>query len=358
MGRVKRLKEMRETRSERRQRAGQVNMQVQQAERSGKLVVEAEDVGFSYGDRPIVARLTTTILRGDKVGIIGPNGCGKTTLLRLMLGQLAPTTGRIKLGTNLQIAYFDQYRAVLDENASVVDNVAQGSDRVTVNGRNTHVIGYLQDFLFTPDRARQPVKSLSGGERNRLLLARLFTQPANLLVLDEPTNDLDADTLDLLEELLIDYAGTVLVVSHDRAFLNNLVTSVLAFEGDGVVNEYVGGYDDWVRQRPTAATAAKAVPAPSKSAVPPTVPTPGPTPRARKLSFKEQKELETLPADIERLEAEIAATTAAMAQADFYQQSREVMAQTQSELAERQTRLETAYARWEALESLREASPL
>ena len=357
MGRVKRLKEMRETRSERRQRAGQVNMQVQQAERSGKLVVEAEDVGFSYVDRPIVAGLTTTILRGDKVGIIGPNGCGKTTLLRLMLGQLAPTTGRIKLGTNLQIAYFDQYRAVLDENASVVDNVAQGSDRVTVNGRNTHVIGYLQDFLFTPDRARQPVKSLSGGERNRLLLARLFTQPANLLVLDEPTNDLDADTLDLLEELLIDYAGTVLVVSHDRAFLNNLVTSVLAFEGDGVVNEYVGGYDDWVRQRPTAATAAEAAPAPSKSAAPPTVPTPAPTPKARKLSFKEQKELETLPADIERLEAEIAATTAAMAQAVFYQQSREVMARTQSELSERQTQLETAYARWEALESLREASP-
>ena len=356
MGRVKRLKEMRETRSERRQRAGQVNMQVQQAERSGKLVVEAEDVGFSYGDRPIVAGLTTTILRGDKVGIIGPNGCGKTTLLRLMLGQLAPTTGKIKLGTNLQIAYFDQYRAVLDENASVVDNVAQGSDRVTVNGRNTHVIGYLQDFLFTPDRARQPVKSLSGGERNRLLLARLFTQPANLLVLDEPTNDLDADTLDLLEELLIDYAGTVLVVSHDRAFLNNLVTSVLAFEGDGVVNEYVGGYDDWVRQRPAPATAAEAAPAPSKSAAPPTVPTPAPTPKARKLSFKEQKELETLPADIERLEAEIATATAAMAQADFYQQSREVMAQTQSELAERQARLETAYARWEALESLREAS--
>ena len=246
---------------------------------------------------------------------------------------------------------------MLDENASVVDNVAQGSDRVTVNGRNTHVIGYLQDFLFTPDRARQPVKSLSGGERNRLLLARLFTQPANLLVLDEPTNDLDADTLDLLEELLIDYAGTVLVVSHDRAFLNNLVTSVLAFEGDGVVNEYVGGYDDWVRQRPTAATTAEAAPAPSKSTAPPTVPTPAAAAKARKLSFKEQKELETLPADIERLEAEIAATTAAMAQADFYQQSREVMARTQSELAERQARLETAYARWEALESLREASP-
>jgi ATP-binding cassette subfamily F protein uup len=356
MGRVKRLKEMRETRGERRQRAGQVSMQVQQAERSGKLVVEAEDVGFSYGDRPIVTGLTTTILRGDKVGIIGPNGCGKTTLLRLMLGQLAPTAGKIKLGTNLQIAYFDQYRAVLDENASVVDNVAQGSDRVTVNGRNTHVIGYLQDFLFTPDRARQPVKSLSGGERNRLLLARLFTQPANLLFLDEPTNDLDADTLDLLEELLIDYSGTVLVVSHDRAFLNNLVTSVLAFEGHGVVNEYVGGYDDWVRQRPAPATAAEAGPAPAKPAPPPAAAKPAVGAKARKLSFKEQKELENLPGEIEKLEAEIAATTAAMAQADFYQQSREAMAQTQAELTEKQTRLETAYARWEALESLREAS--
>jgi ATP-binding cassette subfamily F protein uup len=356
MGRVKRLKEMRETRGERRQRAGQVSMQVQQAERSGKLVVEAEDVGFRYGDRPIVNGLTTTILRGDKVGIIGPNGCGKTTLLRLMLGQLAPTSGKIKLGTNLQIAYFDQYRAVLDENASVVDNVAQGSDRVTVNGRNTHVIGYLQDFLFTPDRARQPVKSLSGGERNRLLLARLFTQPANLLVLDEPTNDLDADTLDLLEELLIDYSGTVLVVSHDRAFLNNLVTSVLAFEGHGVVNEYVGGYDDWVRQRPALATAAETGPAPAKPAPPPVAAKPAVGAKSRKLSFKEQKELENLPGEIEKLEAEIAATTAAMAQADFYQQSREAMAQTQSELTEKQSRLEIAYARWEALESLREAS--
>jgi ATP-binding cassette subfamily F protein uup len=356
MGRVKRLKEMRETRGERRQRAGQVSMQVQQAERSGKLVVEAENVGFRYGDRPIVTGLTTTILRGDKVGIIGPNGCGKTTLLRLMLGQLAPTAGKIKLGTNLQIAYFDQYRAVLDENASVVDNVAQGSDRVTVNGRNTHVIGYLQDFLFTPDRARQPVKSLSGGERNRLLLARLFTQPANLLVLDEPTNDLDADTLDLLEELLIDYSGTVLVVSHDRAFLNNLVTSVLAFEGHGVVNEYVGGYDDWVRQRPEATTAAETGPAPAKPATPPATAKPAVGAKARKLSFKEQKELENLPGEIERLEGEIAATTAAMAQADFYQQSRQIMTQTQSELADKQIRLETAYARWEELESLREAS--
>jgi len=354
MGRVKRLKEMREARSERRVRAGQVNLQIQQAERSGKLVVEAEGVGFRYADRPIVEGLNTTILRGDKVGIIGPNGCGKTTLLRLMLGQLQPTTGTIRLGTNLQIAYFDQYRTALDEEASVIDNVAEGSDRVTVNGRNTHVIGYLQDFLFTPDRARQPVKSLSGGERNRLLLARLFTQPANLLVLDEPTNDLDADTLDLLEELLIDYSGTVLVVSHDRAFLNNLVTSVLAFEGNGVVNEYVGGYDDWVRQRPALAQPAPS-PAPAAEQPGTAAPPPSPAPaRPRRLSYKEQKELAELPATIERLETEIAAMNQTMTQAGFYQQPREAITQAQAAAAERQARLESAYARWEALEALQE----
>jgi ATP-binding cassette subfamily F protein uup len=349
MGRVKRLVEMRNERSERRQRTGQVNMLVQQAERSGKLVVEAEEVGFSYDGRIIVQGFSTTILRGDKIGIVGPNGCGKTTLLRLMLGQLQPTAGRIRLGTNLEIAYFDQYRAQLDEEASVIDNVAQGSDRVTINGRNTHAIGYLKDFLFTPDRARQPVKSLSGGERNRLLLARLFTQPANLLVLDEPTNDLDADTLDLLEELLIEFTGTVLVVSHDRAFLNNLVTSVLVFEGDGQVNEYVGGYDDWLRQRP-----APAAPSPAKPAVENPAPA-KPAGKPRKMSFKEQKELEALPQRIENLEAEIAALNAAMGQPEFYQQGKDAIAQHQARIAELEQTLETAYARWEELEALKEA---
>ena len=357
MGRVKRLVEMREARSERRVRSGQVSMQVQQGERSGKLVVEAENVSFRYGDQPIVDGLTTTILRGDKVGIIGPNGCGKTTLLRLMLGQLEPTSGKIKLGTNLQIAYFDQYRATLDENATVIDNVAQGSDRVTVNGRNTHVIGYLQDFLFTPDRARQPVKSLSGGERNRLLLARLFTQPANLLVLDEPTNDLDADTLDLLEELLIDYSGTVLVVSHDRAFLNNLVTSVLAFEGNGTVNEYVGGYDDWVRQRsqsPVVSAPVKLIEGKEPASL--AVSKPVTALKGRKMSFKEQKELENLPQTIEQLETELSDLNEAMAQPGFYQQSKDDITRCQAELAEKQLMLESAYVRWEALEALREAS--
>lgn len=355
MGRVKRLVEMRNERSERRARTGQVSMQVQQAERSGKLVVEAEDVCFRYEDRSIIEGLTTTILRGDKVGIIGPNGCGKTTLLRLMLGQLEPTAGRIKLGTNLQIAYFDQYRATLDEEATVIDNVAQGSDRVTVNGRNTHVIGYLQDFLFTPDRARQPVKSLSGGERNRLLLARLFTQPANLLVLDEPTNDLDADTLDLLEELLIDYSGTVLVVSHDRAFLNNLVTSVMAFEGDGRVNEYVGGYDDWVRQRTATLASATTV---NKTPLPVTAVKPAALIKPKKLSFKEQKELQTLPSTIETLENDIAGLNLEMGRPEFYQQSRDAVSQAQSRLNNLQQQLEIAYERWEQLEAQDKAAGL
>jgi ATP-binding cassette subfamily F protein uup len=348
MGRVKRLMEMRNERSERRARTGQVSMQVQQAERSGKLVAEAEDVSFRYEDRSIIKGLTSTILRGDKVGIIGPNGCGKTTLLRLMLGQLEPTAGRIKLGTNLQIAYFDQYRATLDEEATVIDNVAQGSDRVTVNGRNTHVIGYLQDFLFTPDRARQPVKSLSGGERNRLLLARLFTQPANLLVLDEPTNDLDADTLDLLEELLIDYSGTVLVVSHDRAFLNNLVTSVMVFEGDGKVNEYVGGYDDWVRQRIAPSASAATV---NKTPLPAATLKPAAVIKPKKLSFKEQKELQTLPGTIETLENDIAGLTLEMGRPEFYQQSRDAVSEAQSRLNKLQQQLEMAYERWEQLEA-------
>ena len=350
MGRVRRLIEMRNERQERRARSGQVSLQLQQAERSGKLVAEVENVNFSFENRPILNDFSTTILRGDKVGIIGPNGCGKTTLIRLLLGELTADSGKVKLGTGLQIAYFDQYRAALDEEASVIDNVAQGSDRVTINGKNTHVIGYLQDFLFAPDRARQPVKSLSGGERNRLLLARLFTQPANILVLDEPTNDLDADTLELLEELLTDYSGTVLIVSHDRAFLNNLVTSVLAFEGDGKVNEYVGGYDDWIRQRPASFESSK-------------TPTTSPKPKEpenkaigrdkpKKLSYKEERELEALPAQIEKLEGDIATLTAFMAEPDFYQQPKELITERQNDLTQMQKDLQHAYERWESLESL------
>ena len=352
MGRVKRLVEMRNQRSQRRSAPGQAQMQIQQAERSGKLIAEAQDIRFAYGDKTILQGLSTTILRGDKVGIIGPNGCGKTTLLRLLLGELAPTSGKIRLGTNLQVAYFDQYRATLDENATVIDNVAQGSDRVTVNGRNTHVIGYLQDFLFTPDRARQPVRSLSGGERNRLLLARLFTQPANVLVLDEPTNDLDAETLDLLEELLIDFEGTVLVVSHDRAFLNNLVTSVLVYEEEATIREYVGGYDDWIRQRSSVNTPT--VSSPPVTASSPQAQAAAPSPAKRKMSFKETKELETLPQTIEKLETDIQDLTLAMADPSFYQQDKSVIQEQQDRLSKNQKDLEAAYARWEALEALQQ----
>ena len=352
MGRVARLKEMRNERAERRQRLGQVNLSLTQGEKSGKLVVEAEKVCFGYEDRTIIQNFTSTILRGDKVGIIGPNGCGKTTLLRLLLGDLRPDSGKIRLGTNLQIAYFDQYRAQLDEEGTVLDNIARGSDRVTVQGRNIHAISYLKDFLFSPDRARQPVKSLSGGERNRLLLARLFTEPANLLVLDEPTNDLDADTLELLEELLTEYEGTVLLVSHDRAFLDNLVTSVLVFEGDGVVNDYVGGYEDWLRQRAVPAPAAVT---PKPAAEKPLPPKPA-RDKPKKMSFKEQRELETLPQRIEAIEAEIAELNAAMGRPEFYQQAREAITRSQTRIAELEQTQATAYARWEELEALREMS--
>jgi ATP-binding cassette subfamily F protein uup len=340
MGRVRHLLELRRERAQRREQLGSVKLLAQAAERSGKLVAEAENVSFNHGDNWVLRDFSTTLLRGDKIGIIGPNGCGKTTLLRLLLGELTPTSGSLRLGTQLKIAYFDQYRAQLDESASVIDNVAQQRDWITVNGREVHAISYLRDFLFTADRARQPVQALSGGERNRLLLARLFTQPSNLLVLDEPTNDLDADTLALLEELLIDYTGTVLLVSHDRAFLNQVVTSLLVFEGDAQVNEYVGGYDDWLRQRTEIRTpVVPAVQAPAKPVVKP-----------KKMSFKEQQELAALPQQIETLEAAIAAAQTAVRQPSFYQQSKAQMQQQQTQMAALEQSLATAYARWEALE--------
>lgn len=354
MGRVKRLVEMRKERLERRDRIGQVKMQTQEAERSGKLVVEIKDASFSYGDKTLIKDLSCTILRGDKVGIIGPNGCGKTTLLRLMLGDLEPSNGQIRTGTNLQIAYFDQYRSTLDEEATVIDNVAHGSDRVTINGKNTHVIGYLQDFLFTPDRARQPVKSLSGGERNRLLLARLFAQPANLLVLDEPTNDLDAETLELLEELLTEYTGTILVVSHDRAFLNNVVTSVLVYEGEAQISEYVGGYDDWIRQKKTLeesiqqkASQQTALKTENKLAQSKT---------NKKMSYKEQQELDQLPQKIETLENEISELLNLMQDSGFYQQGKDETLKTTNRLDQAQKELELAFSRWELLEGIKNSS--
>jgi len=314
------------------------------------LVIEAKDVSYGYNDRPIIRDFSTTIIRGDKVGIIGPNGSGKTTLLKILLGDLKPQKGTLRLGTNLEVAYLDQHRAQLDDEKTVQDNVANGSDHVTINGNRRHVIGYLQDFLFAPARARSPVKVLSGGERNRLLLAKLFTKPSNVLVLDEPTNDLDIETLDLLEELLMDYPGTVLLVSHDRAFINNVVTSTLALEGDGKVNEYVGGYDDWLRQSqrkievsavPVKIEEKKAASDPQKE-------------KSRRLTFKEQKELETLPKRIEELETEQQQIIAVMADPAFYRESGNRVTEIKARLEVVEKELVESYARWEALEALQE----
>ncbi|MEJ1355229.1 MAG: ATP-binding cassette domain-containing protein [Candidatus Sedimenticola sp. (ex Thyasira tokunagai)] len=348
-GRVRALKAMREERGSRREQSGTVNMALQGAERSGKLVVEVEGLTYAWDNEPVVKDLTTTILRGDRIGIIGPNGAGKTTLLNLLLGKLEPDSGKVKQGTKLAVAYFDQLRAVLDEEKTVQDNVAGGSDQVEINGHSKHVISYLQDFLFAPDRVRQPVKALSGGERNRLLLARLFAKPANVLVMDEPTNDLDVETLELLEELLLNYQGTLLLVSHDRAFLNNVVTSTLVFEGDGCINEYVGGYDDWLWQR-QAAEKSKA----EKKAAPKVAnkPVGEAAVKAKKLSYKDQRELDALPKRLEELEANIDQLQAAMSDPTFYQQSAEEMAKANEQLQSLEMELAGAYERWEALEAL------
>jgi len=346
-GRVRALKELRRTRSERREVIGAARMQMQEAERTGKLVIEATNVSHGYNGTAVIRELSTTIIRGDKIGIIGPNGSGKTTLLKILLGDLKPQQGTVKHGTNLEVAYLDQHRAQLDDAKTVQDNVANGSDHVTINGNRRHVIGYLQDFLFAPARARSPVKVLSGGERNRLLLAKLFTQPSNVLVLDEPTNDLDIETLDLLEELLMDYPGTVLLVSHDRAFINDVVTSTLVFEGDGRVNEYVGGYDDWLRQstRKDKPTAAPVRVVEKTSALAPQ--------KQRKLSFKEQKELEMLPRRIEELDAEQQQIIAAMADPAFYRNSGDKVSATRARLDALEKELAKVYKRWDELEALK-----
>jgi ATP-binding cassette subfamily F protein uup len=347
-GRVRALKQLRIQRAERRERIGQVEIRVQDAAPSGKLVFEADQVTHTFGASPVIADFSARIMRGDRVGIIGPNGCGKTTLIKLLVGDLEPTSGEIRRGTNLARAYFDQQREQLDPAASIMDNVTGGSgDTVTIDGQPRHVSGYLRDFLFPPERLRAPVSMLSGGERNRLLLARLFARPSNILVMDEPTNDLDADTLELLEEMVANYAGTLLLVSHDRAFLDNVVTSTLVFEGGAQVNEYVGGYGDWLRQRKVVEAA------PPASAPPASAPTEAARarPKARRLSYKEQRELEAIPEKIQLLEAEQLDLQAAIADPALFHgpvaRGTAALQRLQSLAAE----IETAYSRWHALES-------
>lgn len=344
-GRVRALKAMRNERLQRRERSGTVNMQITEQERSGKIVIEVNDISYKYDSLPIVNHLSTTIMRGDRIGIIGPNGVGKSTLIQLLLGQLTPDAGSVKLGTKLDIAYFDQHRSDLHLNKSVRDNLAEGTDKIEINGRSKHVMSYLSDFLFAPDRANSPVSTLSGGERNRLMLAKLFSQPFNMLVMDEPTNDLDVETLELLEELLLDYQGTLLLVSHDRAFLNNVVTSTLVFEGNAQVNEYVGGYEDWLRQKSTAPATEKKSSTKDKSKIEPKKSS------SKKLSYKDQRELESLPQKIEELEKEIEQLQAAMSDTNFYQNDKDKIAATTQRFEQAEKELETAFERWEALDS-------
>ncbi|WP_141058430.1 ATP-binding cassette domain-containing protein [Stenotrophomonas rhizophila] len=353
-GRVRRLKAMRNDRSQRRELGGNVRMEAAQAENSGKKVIDVKDISFAFGERVMVKDFETVILRGDRIGLIGPNGSGKTTLLKLLLGDLQPQSGEVRAGTNLQIAYFDQYRAVLREDWTAIENVAEGRDFIEFNGKRKHVHAYLQDFLFSPERARAPITRLSGGERNRLLLAKLFAQPSNLLVMDEPTNDLDVETLELLEELLSDYAGTLLLVSHDRDFLDNVVTSTMVMEGDGVVGEYVGGYSDWQQHAARVAAAAAAAAAPVVAGKPAASAAAAPAEPAaakRKLSYKDARELEQLPLKIETLEKDVEGLTAAMNDPAFYQRSAADMAAHNAKLAKVQAELDAAYARWEELDA-------
>ncbi|MCH8047675.1 MAG: ATP-binding cassette domain-containing protein [Planctomycetes bacterium] len=350
-GRVRALQQMRRERSERRTAPGKVRMVVQSGQRSGNLVAQVDEVSLAFDEKQIVRDFSTTIMRGDKIGIVGPNGVGKTTLLRILLGKLPPDSGNVRLGTNLQIAYFDQLREQLDVEKTVLENIGDGSDTLQIGGRSKHVLGYLQDFLFAPERARTPVRFLSGGERNRLLLARLFSKPANLIVLDEPTNDLDMETLELLEERLVEFDGTVLLVSHDRAFLNNVVTSTIVFEEAGV-REYDGGYDDWLRVCENRAKEAKdamvAEPKPSGKSARATRPKQD---ARRKLNYNERRELETLPAKIDPLEAEIAAIHQAMAEPEFYKKPGAEISQAQARLKQVEADLAAVYRRWEKLES-------
>ena len=350
-GRVRRLERLREARSARRERIGTVNLVVDRGERSGELIAELTHVSKVYADKAIIKDFSTRILRGDRVGLIGPNGAGKTTLLKLVLGEITPDAGSVRLGTKLMIRYFDQLRAALDDDATLADTISPGADFIQIGNERKHVLSYLGDFLFPPERARAKVKSLSGGERNRLLLARELAQPANVLILDEPTNDLDLETLELLEALLQEYAGTLFLVSHDREFLNNVVTQVIAFEGGGTLVEYAGGYDNWERVHgERAARPEKEAPLKERA----------PQPRARpvKLTFKENTELAALPGKIEALEREQADIGARLAEPDFYRKAAEDVRQLRARLDEIDALLERALIRWEELEAKRRSNVL
>ncbi len=361
-GRVRRLERLRVERAERRERVGDVSLALAEGQRSGKMVAELEHVGKRFGEKIVVDDYSTTILRGDRIGIIGPNGAGKTTLLKLILGEMQPDSGKTRMGTNVSVAYFDQMRAQLDENATLVDIISPGSEWVEIGGTRKHVMSYLGDFLFSPARAGSPVRSLSGGERARLLLARLFARPANVLVLDEPTNDLDIETLELLEELLQEYSGTVLLVSHDRAFLNNVVTQTIAYEGNGHWRDYVGGYDEWVAQRPAPAPAAeaeedaaKAARAADEAAARAKAAKPKPA-RAAKMNSWELRELEGLPEAIAALEAQQAELAGKLADGSLYRDAPAEVERINSELSKLESELEEKFARWELLEARRESA--
>ncbi|ARM84433.1 MULTISPECIES: ATP-binding cassette domain-containing protein [Marinobacter] len=360
MGRVRALKAMREERQQRRERGGTASFSVEDAARSGKLVVEASDAGFAYPDGTAVIRdMNMTVLRGDKIGLVGENGTGKTTLVRLMLGDLKPTDGRIRLGTNLQIAYFDQLRGELDLERNALDNLSEGREFIEINGQSKHVLGYLQEFLFSPERARSPVRVFSGGERARLLLAKLFSKPANILVLDEPTNDLDVETLELLESRLVEFAGTVIVISHDREFLDNVATDTVFLDGSGRVAEFVGGYTDWRRQGgrfPSEGVSRKATKPPkNQSPVPekkPEAPAVADTKKTKpvKLSYKLKLELEKLPGQIEELEAELEKLRAQISDPEFYSGPAESVSTTLADLGDKEAHLEKVIERWMELE--------
>ena len=353
-GRVRALQQLRRESAERRNRVGTSNLRIQEAERSGNLVIEAKDVSFGYDATNTIEGFFAEVFKGDRIGLIGPNGAGKSTLLKLLLKHLEPGSGKVRHGSNLKIAYFDQLREQLDPEKTVAENVGDGYDFIQIGENKNHVLGYLQEFLFTPERSRTEVRFLSGGERNRILLAKLFAKPANLIVLDEPTNDLDAETLEMLEERLIQYSGTLITVSHDREFLNNVVTSTIVFEPTGI-KEYVGGYDDWIRQRPqldkdtkseskSSAVKVKKTEQKTNSHADASVP--------RKLKYKEQKELEQLPERIEKLESTIASLHDSMADPAFFKQDGTIIAESQKALENLNHELSQAYQRWEELESL------